>query len=338
MLKLYTDQQYLTAEKRSTVFPLLFDLWYFPNANLLEKYQIVSRLEDCDIAVVPIDIVYFLANNKIEELNAFIDEALKAQKKVWVYTAGDFGITLNREVYTFRLGGFNSKLDNSTFVLPAHAIDPYESKHFIFNSLAKKELPSIGFVGNADGSRLKLAKEFLIYLRINGYRILRKSFEDYQPFFPSARERFKALKRLQNSSQIKTDFIFRKKYRAGAKTKEERKQTTIAFLENIYNNPYTLCLRGGGNFSVRFYETLAMGRIPVLIDTDIRLPLDTIIDWKKHCVITSKSNFEEKLIQFHSSISDEDFKHMQESNRTLWLNYLNREVYFQSVYNIFKYK
>ena len=43
-------------------------------------------------------------------------------------------------------------------------------------------------------------------------------------------------------------------------------------------------MRGGGNFSKRFYETLAMGRIPALVDTDCLLPFESTMTWKDHIV------------------------------------------------------
>ena len=101
-------------------------------------------------------------------------------------------------------------------------------------------------------------------------------------------------------------------------------------------NPYVFCLRGAGNFSIRFYETMAMGRIPFVIDTDIRLPLSDIIPWEKHCVIASETNFVQELIQFNQNITENDFELMQMSNRNLWLKHLTREGYFSAVHAFFK--
>ena len=58
----------------------------------------------------------------------------------------------------------------------------------------------------------------------------------------------------------------------------------MEFYENMVSSDYIVCVRGGGNFSVRLYETLAMGRIPIFINTDCLLPLNKSIDWKKHVV------------------------------------------------------
>ena len=109
----------------------------------------------------------------------------------------------------------------------------------------------------------------------------------------------------------------------------------------MFNNAYNFCIRGVGNFSVRFYETLAVGRIPILLNTDCRLPLSNAIDWKKHCVILDENietSLEQQIIDFHNSLSETEFEALQKSNRDLWLSHLNREVYFKKVYNQIKSK
>jgi hypothetical protein len=338
MIKIYTDNTFLTAEYRKIIFPLLLDLCYINNLNLLKKYQIVDSVEEADIVIVPVQISYFFENSRLEWLYDFIDKANRLNKKVWAYSAGDFGITLNRDVYMFRLGGFDSKLDDKTLIVPALIMDPYIELKNEFKPLAKVLCPTVGFVGNANDSLFKWCKEFITYLYHNLKRINKQVFEDYQSFYPSSIKRYQFLLALQKNNQIKTNFIFRKKYRAGVKNKEEKKQTTLEFFENMASNPYVFCLRGSGNFSVRFYETLAMGRIPFVIDTDIRLPLPSIIPWEKHCVIASENNFIDELIHFHGAINENDFKKMQVNNRNLWLQFLNREAYFTTLSTLFKEK
>jgi hypothetical protein len=336
MIKIYTDAGFIIPEYRKIIFPLLLDLCFLKNANLLQKYQIVREIEFADIVIVPLQIGYFFKEKRVSWLYDFIDRANNCNKKVWVYAAGDFGATINKDVYTFRLGGFNSKLNNKTIIMPSLIADPYSIINTAFKPIPKNQFPTIGFVGNANGSVFKWFKEFVIYIFHNLKRIKSKVPEDYQSFYPSSIKRYQSLIAFQKNNQIISNFIFRKKYRAGAKTEEEREKSNFEFLNNIYENPYVFCLRGAGNFSVRLYETLAMGRIPVIVDTDIRLPLESIISWDKHCVITNENDFVEKLIDFHNCITDSEFEQIQINNRNLWLNYFNRESYFNSIYTLFK--
>jgi hypothetical protein len=113
----------------------------------------------------------------------------------------------------------------------------------------------------------------------------------------------------------------RKKYRAGVTNEIDRQKTTKEFYDNIQDSQYVVCVRGAGNFSVRFYETLAMGRIPVFIDTDCLLPHKDSINWKDHVVwvdYRDRNLVAQKVANFHHSLDKEAFENLQQSNRRLW--------------------
>ena len=98
----------------------------------------------------------------------------------------------------------------------------------------------------------------------------------------------------------------------------------LVFFNNIQDTDYTVCIRGGGNFSARFYETLAVGRIPIFINTDCMLPFSNEINWDKHVIWIEKNeitDIEKKVIEFHSSLTPKRFQKLQISNRKLWENY-----------------
>lgn len=332
MVKFYTDSSQLTSENRRRVFPMLFDWFYLEQSNVKDFFKLVDTIEDADFCIFPIDVGFYLSNKRKNELELFVAAAKQYQKKVWIYSGGDFGTTFSDELVNFRLGGFHSKMNTNTFVMPSFINDPYQSiMQKEWQPLEKRDKPTVGFVGNADGSFIKWTKEALIYAKQTVNRLLKKDFSDHQAFFPSSSIRFKLLEKLKISEGILSDFIYRNKYRAGATTESQKIKTTLEFYENIERNLYTFCLRGSGNFSVRLYETLMMGRIPILIDTDVRLPFHEEINWKAHCVICNKKNFIQKIINFHNSHTNEELKNMQLQNRALVLNELNRQNYFIKV-------
>lgn len=335
MLKIYTNHLFITPENRKEVFPLLFDLCYTQNSILHTLYEFVSTLEACDVAIVPVNLRRFGTRN---DLNQFISDAQKKRKIVWLYSGGDFGLTLDTAVQVFRNGGFHSKLPRTTFILPSFINDPFQNKDQVVVAIPKTALPQIGFVGHAANSITKQLKELIGYCKNNLDIILKREQADFQNFYPSSTKRYHFLKQLSKSEKVATNFILRKNYSAGAKTAQQKAIARQEFFDNIAANPYTFCMRGAGNFSVRFYETLAMGRIPVVVNTDIRLPLDDQIDWSKHCVMVSEESMIQELVAFHKAISPEGFVQMQIDNRNLWLNFLEREAYFSSIYVIFKNK
>ncbi|MBT8323868.1 MAG: glycosyltransferase family 47 protein, partial [Winogradskyella sp.] len=286
MIRLYTNTDLLTEKNRSYVFPLLFDLHYVKNDSLTSIYTLTSSPAEADVLVMALE--FNFAQRHFKKLYKEIKATAKLiNKPLWVYTGGDFGYTIKEPlIFNFRLGGFKSTLNSRTFILPSFINDPYQLQlKNGFNPLSKQDIPSIGFVGHANASLYKWLSEIKSYFSINLRRGLKQIYADYQPFFPSSIIRYKYLSKFIKSNVIHTDFILRESYRAGANTEEYKRKSTKEFYTNIEQNSYTLCIRGAGNFSVRFYETLAVGRIPVLIDTDCPLPLNDSIDWNVHCLI-----------------------------------------------------
>ena len=338
MLKLFTDQTFLTEAHRKSVFPLLFDLHYLKNKDLSDYYVLSNLVSSCDVIVFPINYSQFIKFT--DAFKGLLQLAKKHKKPIWIYTAGDYGFTTYiKNSFTFRLGGFDSKLSDTNFVMPSFVNDPFLS--YLpqgFYTLKKEHLPTIGFVGHAKSGIFKYVKELLSHYKFKIKRTMGFVLADRQSFYPSSIKRAGYLHKLSLSKGLKTNFILRNLYRAGVQTEANKQTSTQEFYNNIFNNAYTFCSRGVGNFSVRFYETLAVGRIPILLNTDCRLPLDKLIDWSKHCVIldeTKKITFEDQILEFHHSKSDEAFQKLQESNRKLWETHLMRHAYFIQVHDIF---
>lgn len=338
MLKLYTNTDFLTETYRPYVFPLLFDLVFKNDTELLKYYQLVSAIDQADIVVMPID--YSLFSKHKVSLNKLLKLARTEHKPLWIYTAGDFGFThYIPESYTFRLGGFDSLLPNTTFIMPSFINDPYLEYHTQgFKALPKPKKPTLGFVGHAQSGMRQLLKEYLNHLKKRANHLLKGYRSDKQSFYPSSVKRAYYLNVLKNSPKLDAKFILRTQYKAGSQTTEEQLQKRMEFLDNMFQAPYTFCMRGVGNFSVRFYEALAMGRIPVLLNTDCRLPLRDSIDWNKHCVIVEdkKGALAQQIEDFHHAVTNEAFMELQQSNRDLWLECLRRESYFKQIFHQFK--
>ena len=337
MLKIYTDQNFLTENYRKEVFPLLFDISFLKTKKLNQEYQLVENVVVSDIVIMPIAYVSFF-KHKVA-FKALLAAAKENNKPLWIYSAGDFGFTNYIDnSYTFRLGGFDSKLSTSNFIMPSFINDPYTVLKKDFVTLNKEKAPTIGFVGHAQSGSLKYVKEWLSYLKGAVKNTLKSTLVDKQAFYPSSNKRALYLNLLSRDKRLNTQFIRRNNYRAGIASPETKAQTTLEFYNNMYAHAYTLCSRGVGNFSVRFYETLAMGRIPIVINTDCRLPLSDVIDWTKHCIIIEESdikNMSEIILEFHNSKTEGQFFKLQKNNRLLWESTLVRDKYFVAVHNLF---
>ena len=337
-LKIYTNQNFLNAQNRSKVFPLLFDLCYLKNTELRAYYELTDDIKDSDILIVPIDINSFKRHSI--EYNNFFEASVNENKPLWYYLAGDSDQVSKIQLgYEFRLGGFQSKLSNNIITIPAFINDPYDENPVIkFSVLKKFEKPTIGFVGHADNS-LKVLRKGMVRLVLYSIKEGGFSFKSVKNRFFYVSQRAKYLKRLQRDHRFLTQFIFRKNYRAGLSVNSElRKITTDEFFLNIRDNMFTFCMRGAGNFSVRFFQVLAMGRIPILFNTDCPLPLCDIIDWKEHVLILeNEMDIGLQITNFFDNHSEDELKNIQTKNRQLWITHLERVNYFIKINKKFNY-
>ncbi len=286
----------------------------------------LSEPESADLALLPYSIQFYINQIGKHRLGEINDQLKSLNIKGFAMIEGDYGEKFEAysHIHFFRMGGFRRQLGNNNsgfpFALSDQLIRFYGPDGF--KPLPKSALPMVGFCGHASDKLSKAGKEIAKLLWINLKRLISNPLRmDYEPLFPSAFQRNKCLKLLEKSPNLSTNIIRRDKYRAGAISEEEREQTTKEYYDNLYNSPYVFCVRGGGNFSVRFTETLMMGRIPVILDTDVLWPFENSIDWTRHCIIIpwkQRAKMPEMIRNFHEKISAEEFIRFQENNRALW--------------------
>ena len=119
----------------------------------------------------------------------------------------------------------------------------------------------------------------------------------------------------ENCSLIKKEFIIRRTF--WEFIAEEK--TRIEFDQNLLENHFNLCCRGAGNFAMRFYQTLAAGRIPVLIDTDYPLPYRDEIPWDS--IIIMKPTAEEVVAETVRWSQERDLEEVQRQCKAIFQEY-----------------
>lgn len=117
-----------------------------------------------------------------------------------------------------------------------------------------------------------------------------------------------------------TNIVYRNGFWAPEVTSKQKARQT--FYNNLLSGSFSLCIRGNGNFSYRFYEALSFGRVPILIDTDCVLPFSNEIDWSKHILKIDETQMDmlPELIQ-GCNLSPW-------SNRKLWQTFFSAEGYY----------
>ncbi|MGH9891060.1 MAG: hypothetical protein ACREA0_03570, partial [bacterium] len=154
--------------------------------------------------------------------------------------------------------------------------------------------------------------------------------------FPSPTVRERAIMHLRRHPAVITEFLIRE-HGVGAVPVSELSRE--AFLRNIVNTDYNLCARGRGNWSIRFYETLSLGRIPLFIDTECALPYDFEVKYQDYCVWVDDlrlENIGDQLLAFHNSLDSAGFKDLQRECRRLWEQRLSPHGFFSHFHEHFK--
>lgn len=320
----------------------------FSSDNLKNRAELVSSMGETDICFLSMNWTYYLRTHTTQNAIQFAEDARSCNKLVGVWSTSDFErLTPFENAVLFQTGLSRSRkrLARYAFEIPVVVRDSLaEYRNGVLPIHPKLAKPKIGFCGQAAGRLPGLLVWLAQGLRLRGLCLLGRSPEVPPPFEPPWRLRGKVLRLLAQSPLLETDFIIRTRYRAGVRNRQQRNDplhpTNVEFVNNIFNTDYTVCIRGGGNFSKRLYETLSCGRIPIFIDTDSVLPYDFSIDWKQYCVWVDKSEIPyiaEKVADFHARLSPGDFEDLQRSCRQLWVERLSKEGFLSHFHEHFEF-
>jgi hypothetical protein len=312
---------------------------YISSAN--EFIELTTKIEECDACLLPI---YYdepiLGEEFLDIISPFLRRIEDSGKKVLVFVGHDIpNVTVKIK---------NSIVFNSAINKSGQAENVYSWPHFFEDYIKKykdnklqlrqkKKIPVVGFCGYAPplGLRFGKAKVVGIIKLLANYVGLIRLFREKSSHSFRARSilSLRKSKRVEINFRIKSNFAFGPSGMLNTGNTNETDQTfRQAFIDNIINSDYTLCVRGIGNNSVRFFETLCCGRIPVFLNTNCVLPFDQIIDWKNLCVWVEEEDIDDiarAVETFHNKLSEAEFLELQKKLRVLWEEYLSPVGFFK---------
>lgn len=189
--------------------------------------------------------------------------------------------------------------------------------------LPKPSLPTVGFVGATQyPGRLNqllenLPKSDMILRSLADNALFNHTAYVGARLAVARAFRKHTLKEIIKSPELKTDFIERNT-NFFIQSNEYKKRARNEYIENIEKNAYILCMRGSENFSYRLYEVMSAGRIPIIIDTNMRLPELESLKWEEFSAIVPYSEVDKigKIVAaFHDRLSDDDFAEVCRKSR-----------------------
>lgn len=343
-MNIYTDLSTIKDAQPKNLNPLLSYHWlglskdeiFSGDRNSASPFCLTEEPEGADYFVLPLNWSNYVWNRKAKmpEALRFAETARRHSKDVIVWYKGDLvpNIPFGNNVL-FLPGIVRNRMKLNHRACPVFIDDPKPHYgDFDIGDRKKKEKPSVGFCGYGSISAVKLGWSIANGIYGNLKRRFTVSGYDSFPIVPGTMVRNQAMQYLKRDARVETRFVVRSRY-TSRRSADPAAENSQAFYRNIYETDYTLCVRGFGNWSYRFYETLACGRIPVFVDTDCVLPLESRIDWRKYCVWIDRSErhlIAEKLLDFHASLSDSDFADLQLNCRKLWNEHLTLRGFCQN--------
>ena len=132
------------------------------------------------------------------------------------------------------------------------------------------------------------------------------------------------LNSLNSSSILKPNFIIRQGF--WAPEIPNRMVAREQYMKNLRDNCFNVCMRGAGNFSYRLYETMMMGRIPIIINSDQVFPFGDILNYEEFSIIINfddVSSIEKIIGDWLSTKTPQDLVDIQNKNRDIWLTYMS---------------
>lgn len=282
-----------------------------PEREYENLFEVVSEASLADYFLLPHN--WWLVSSKIDYIEEIEKFSKQQKKKILVFCYGDSTkkVFLQNSI-VFRPSVYRSFMSKNEIIMPAYAEDLGVSGISI---LLKGEKATVGFVG-----RSKFKNSF------DRLKSFLKSFFN-KPFKKDGRFfREEAINVLKGSKLVSADFIERSYYSGHLKTVELSPLILREeFINNLKNNHFALSPKGDGNYSLRFYEALSLGRIPVFIDTDMVLPLEDDVDYRKvsiSCKMDEIKKIDVLVKDFFDKLSSSQFEEVQKNARVLFEKFL----------------
>jgi len=148
-------------------------------------------------------------------------------------------------------------------------------------------------------------------------------------------KREELLKYIKNS-HLKSDIILRTDNGNRWDFEHNYSQRRKEYFDNMRNTLFTLCDRGYGNYSYRFYETMMMGRIPIIIDTDCVFPFEDKININEIGLVLKSTEIKDKesfigSIEKYYQENKERLEEIQSNNRKIWEDYYSAEGFVENL-------
>lgn len=341
-VKLHTDRLWLPEGENHLT--LLYPFWGMakerndPDVGRFDEYiqngKNVFELtneQEAEFFLLPFE--FSFETPYLELTKTIAEKAALLNKKVIIFYNSDFDDEIPiPNAIVFRTSFFSSRRRKNEFSFPGWSID-FTKAYQIQPFSETGKMPSVGYCGYVD---------YLNWTeQLDRNKLTHRFFKRTRTFVlheQGSQIRGKAVRLLMKDKRIRTNIIIRAGFWAAGMDQQLARDQ---YVSNIVGSGYGLAMRGAGNFSYRLYEILSSGRIPLFVNTDCVLPFDHIVDWKKKVVWVEEKdvrNIADILVNYHKSLTDEQFLQKQMECRKFYEEYLSPLGFFTNMHQCLELK
>lgn len=291
-------------------------------------YSLTSVLDDADMIIFP-----YRHREALRKDPSFyydvVDFARKKNKPLLVDGVGDIEVPVTEEhVFVLRYGGYRFSKNRRDIIIPLY-VDDLLKRYFggVIQLRDKAICPSVGFSGWSELTFSQYIRTIIkeLPLRLRGI-VSRK----YNAAIKGVLRRRQAINALKTSDKLSTNILSRPTF-SGNKDVMSNDAETLRreFIEVIIGNDYALDVRGDANASMRFFEILSLGRIPIVVDTERNFPFENHIDYSNFILrvdFRDMRSLPDIVRDFHDSLTKEKFVAMQLAARKAFVSYFSTEA------------
>lgn len=346
MLKLYIPQ----CEGKAVIDPIKSalgivakDMNLFGEPDIWEGFtlpvEVVSNPAWCDYICVPHTWAAILHQH--DYIAHIAQVAREHSKRVIVFVIGDTNeyvfFPAGVSTIVIRSSQYKDRLLPYEIMMPAYAQDLQKimpQYAGIQDSVEFTPQPTVSFCGWAQASNIRSKLSF--FVKDVTWAMIGQFIKRFEARRPGITLRKIGIDILKKSQKITSNIIVRSSYTGSVKTVQGKPDELRAeYIHNMASSVYAFAPRGDGNFSVRFFEALSLGRIPVILDTQIALPLENLIQYDDFVVRVPLENLDRldiEIANWHNRQGEIGIREACKKARKAFDQYLNVRVFCTYVF------
>lgn len=287
---------------------------YQEKFNPSDHFHLVGNIFDADIILVPHDAKFFSKN--IEYLKYL--RSLSESKQLLISDRGDFPVKIKLKNATFlRVGVEPGEKGLNSIVVP------YNINSLSYLPFRDYQLnPKLSFIGLvpkfSTGRTIKSLIKAPLHPGLTNSAIVRRI----------------AIRQVKNLS-FEQEIVERDEYGGLAKLVPNPQKNREQYVSSIKESDLILCPRGDSNGSLRFYETISAGRIPLIPDTKIIFPYSENFNLKDSILRFSlfSSKLEPEINEFWKNLNSIKYQTIQEDLRHFYSTKYRFDVFLGNLLN-----